>query len=99
MAPSVSLEIAKGVGPRLPPPLSRCWFFDCSWPQPVGDPTRRGGREDQDASTRLDGRDQVSYSSLRRPAVFSPRGAPWSIPKPSTTGVVSMIGSRHPASP
>ena len=59
---------------------------------------RRGGPENQHVSTRLDGRDQVRYSSLsallalRRPAVFSRRGAPWSILKRSTTGVVSMIG-------
>src|SRR5262249_37231210 len=34
------LEIAKGVGPRLPPRYRDAVFFDCSWPKRVGDPTQ-----------------------------------------------------------
>jgi hypothetical protein len=92
------LEIAKGVGPRLPPPRSYCCFLIGLFGSASAILPKREGPENQHVSTRLDGRNQVSYSSLlaplalRRPAVFSRRGAPWSILKRSTTGVVSMIG-------
>jgi hypothetical protein len=93
------LEIAKRVGPRLPPRAIALLFFSIALVRSASAILlKREGPENQHVSTRLDGRDQVSYSSLsallalRRPAVFSRRGVPWSILKRSTTGVVSMIG-------
>src|ERR1700737_3759792 len=76
------LEIAKGVGPKLPLRAIALLFFSIALVRSASAILlKRGGPEDQHVSARLDGRDQVSYSSLsallalRRPTVFSRRGA------------------------
>jgi hypothetical protein len=60
-----ALEIAKGVGPRLPLRAIALLFFSIALVRNASAILlKRGGPEDQHVSARLDGRDQVSYSSL-----------------------------------
>ena len=75
------LEIGKGVGPRLPLRAIALLLFSIALVRSASAILlKREGPENQHVSTRLDGRYQLSYSSLsallplRRPTVFSRRG-------------------------
>jgi hypothetical protein len=74
-SPKRVVRNCQGSWPRATSPAIAILFFDCSWPQRVGDPTEARKARKPACLDRLDGRDQVSYSSLRRLAVFSRRAA------------------------